>query len=62
MQVEISILGRSFLTLLDSGSTHNFINHATTIELQLQQVQDPRNTTVAVANGEQIKDVGIHRT
>jgi predicted aspartyl protease len=37
MQVQITINGRDFLTLLDSGSTHNFIDSETTAALNLNR-------------------------
>ena len=60
MQVQISINGPDFLALLDSGSTHNYIESNTTTNLQLNRVEAPSSTTVAVANGDQISNVGIY--
>jgi hypothetical protein len=62
MQVQLSINGRDFLALLDSGSTHNFIDLETTAELNLQQTPAPHSIKVAVANGDQISNVGIYNS
>ena len=60
MQVQLSINGRDFIALLDSGSTHNFIDLDTTVDLNLQRTSTPNSPKVAVANGDQISNVGIY--
>ena len=60
MQVQLSINGYDFLTLLDSGSTHNFIDSDTTVDLNLQCTSAPNSLKVEVANGDQISNVGIY--
>jgi predicted aspartyl protease len=62
MQVQLSLNGRDFLALLDSGSTHNFIDSETAAELNLQQTPGPHSIKVAVANGDQISNVGIYNS
>lgn len=59
MQAQLSIRGRDFLDLLDSGSMHNFIDSDIADTLQLNQLAAPCTITVAVANGERISNVGI---
>ena len=60
MQVQLSINGRDFLALLDSGLTHNFIDSDTAVDLNLQRTPAPNSLKVAVANGDQISNVGIY--
>jgi predicted aspartyl protease len=60
MLVQLSINGRDFLALLDLGSTHNFIDSDTTVDLNLQRTSAPNSLKVAVANGYQISNVGIY--
>ena len=60
MQVQLSINGRDFLALLDSGSTHNFIDSDTAVDLNLQRVSAPNSLKLAVTNGDQISNVGIY--
>lgn len=60
MQVQLSINGRDFLALLDSGSTHNFIDSDTAADLQLDRTDAPNSLQVAVANGDRISNVGIY--
>lgn len=60
MQVQLSISGRNFLALLDSGSTHNFIDSDTAADLNLQRTPGPKSLKVAVANGDQISSVGVY--
>ena len=60
MQIQLSINGRDFLALLDSGSTHNFIDSDTAVDLNLQRTPAPNSLKVAVANGDQISNVGIY--
>jgi predicted aspartyl protease len=62
MQVQITINGRDFLTLLDSGSTHNFIDSETAAALNLNRTEALDNITVAVANDNKISNAGIHST
>jgi predicted aspartyl protease len=62
MQVQLSLNGRDFLALIDSGSTHNFIDSAIAIDLNLQQTPIPHSIKVAVANGDQISNVGIYNS
>ena len=60
MQVQISINVRDFLALLDSGSTHNFIDSDTADDLQLPRTRAPNSLSVTVANGDRISNVGIY--
>ena len=60
MQVQLSINGRDFIALLDSGSTHNFIDSDTSVDLNLQRTSAPNFLKVAVANGDQISNVSIY--
>ena len=60
MQVQLSINGHDFLALLDSESTHNFIDLDTAVDLNLQCTSAPNSLNVAVANGDQISNVGIY--
>jgi len=60
MQIQLSINGRDFLALLDSGSTHNFIDSDTSVDLNLQRTSAPNFLKVVVANGDQISNVGIY--
>jgi hypothetical protein len=62
MQVQLSLNGRDFLALLDSGSTHNFIDSAAAVDSNLQQTPIPHSIKVAVANGDQISNVGIYNS
>jgi predicted aspartyl protease len=62
MQVQITINGRGFLTLLDSGSTHNFIDLEAAATLNLNRTEALDNITVAVANDNRISNAGIHST
>ena len=50
----------SFQALLDSGSTHNFINLDTIVDLNLQRTFAPNSPKVAVVNGDQISNMGIY--
>lgn len=59
MQEKLTINGRDFLTLLDSSSTHNFIDSETAQALNLNRTEAPDNITVAVANENRIRNVGI---
>jgi hypothetical protein len=60
MQLEIPIGGSSFLALLDSGSTHNFITEeaARRINLRLQPQQGMR---VTIANGDRVASHDVYR-
>jgi predicted aspartyl protease len=60
MQVQLSINGRDFLALLDSGSTHNFIDSDTADDLHLQRIEAPNSLRVTVANGDRISKVGVY--
>lgn len=60
MQVQISINGRDFLALLDSGSTHNFIDSDTVDDLQLPRTNAPNSLSVTIAKGDRISNVGIY--
>jgi len=60
MQVQLSINGCDFLTLLDFGSTHNFINSDTAVDLNLQRMSTLNSLKVVVANGDQISNMGIY--
>jgi len=60
MQVQISINGRDFLALLDSGSTHNFIDSDTADDLQLPRTRAPNSLSVTVADRDRISNVGIY--
>jgi predicted aspartyl protease len=60
MQVQLSINNRDFLALLDSGSTHNFIDSNTADTLQLPRTRAPNSLSVTVANGDRISNVGIY--
>jgi hypothetical protein len=61
MQLEITIGGVSFLALLDSGSTHNFVTEeaARRTSLRLQPQQGMR---VTVANGDCVASPGVYRS
>lgn len=61
MQVQLSINGHDFLALLDSGSTHNFIDSVTAADLQLHRTDAPNSITVTVANGDRISNMGIYK-
>jgi hypothetical protein len=60
MQLEIAIDGVSFLALLDSGSTHNFITEEagrrTSLRLHPQQ-----GMRVTVTNGDRVASPGVYR-
>ena len=58
MQVQLTINCLDFLTLLDSGSTRNFIDSETVEALHLNRLEAPNNFTI-VANGSRISNVGI---
>ena len=60
MQVYISVNGRVYLALLDSGSTHNFIDSDTADDLQITWTNAPNSLSVTVANGDRISNVGIY--
>jgi predicted aspartyl protease len=62
MQVQLSLNGRDFLALLESGSTHNFIDLETAAKLNLQQTLVPHSIKVVVASGDQISNVGIYNS
>jgi hypothetical protein len=60
MQVQLSINGHDFLALLDSRSTHNVIDSDIADDLNLQRTSALNSLKVAVANGDQISNVGIY--
>jgi hypothetical protein len=57
MQVTISINGEQLTTLLDSGSTHNFIDMASTEQAELD-FKDQVDLRVAVANEDRLNISG----
>jgi hypothetical protein len=58
MQIHIRLDDTSLVTLLDSGSTHNFISEAAAQRLGLPLHHWPRLTTT-VANGERLSCLGV---
>jgi hypothetical protein len=60
MQVHVTVGAATFTTLLDIGSTHNFIVEAAASRTDLQAHFDPR-LTATVANGERISCPGVLR-
>ncbi|XP_055960653.1 transposon Tf2-1 polyprotein [Mercurialis annua] len=60
MQVEGIINGFPLLVLIDSGSTHSFVNEALIHQLHIQ-AEAKSNLRVMVANGEQVKSPGVCR-
>jgi hypothetical protein len=62
MQVQITFNGHDFLTLLNSGSTHNFIDSEAAAALNLNRTEALDNITIAVANDNRISNAGIHST
>ena len=60
MQLNVSLGGTSFLALLDSGSTHNFISESAAQRTGLPLQRRPR-LTATVANGERVSCVGVIR-
>ena len=61
MQLNVSLSGTSFLALLNSGSTHNFMSESTAQCTGLPLQCHPR-LTATVANSEHVSYVGvIHR-
>eukprot|EP00257_Ricinus_communis_P017974 XP_015576546.1 uncharacterized protein LOC107261479 [Ricinus communis] len=60
MQVEGIINGFPLLVLIDSGSTHSFVNEALIHQLQIQ-AEAKSNLRVMVANGEQVKSPALCR-
>ena len=58
MQLSISINGNNLLALLDSGSTHNFVDSDIVTQLNLQSSTAPSSHRVAVTNGDHISNVG----
>lgn len=60
MQLTVQIGGASFLALLESGSTHNFITEEAAGHTDLQLI--PRGKKQAtVANGERVTCLGVYR-
>jgi hypothetical protein len=60
MQLVVAVGAASLVTLLDSGSTHNFISEEAVRQTGLPLLPRPRITTM-IANGEWITCVGIIR-
>lgn len=60
MRVNGKIMGEGLIILLDSGSTHNFIDAALLQKLQLS-VDVTQILEVKVANGDVIKTQGVCR-
>lgn len=58
MQVQLFVADTPVTALIDSGSTHNFVNKCTAKRLSLQ-VTEYLGLQVAVANGEQIPGSGV---
>ncbi|XP_068648649.1 uncharacterized protein [Aristolochia californica] len=58
MQVKARLHHLMLLALVDSGSTHNFINEPATQQLGLH-IQQQRGLSVSVANGAKIASVGL---
>jgi hypothetical protein len=60
MKLEVGLGSASLVTLLDSGSTHNFISEAAARRTGLPLQHRPRLTAM-VANGERVACVGVIR-
>lgn len=60
MQMRINIGGASFLALLDSGSSHNFITEEAAARTDLVLVPQ-RGMRVTVANGDRVACPGVYR-
>ena len=60
MDLYVHVHGHHLFTLLDSGSTHNFINVGVIRHLQLV-TSDSANMRVTVANGESVACEGVAR-
>jgi hypothetical protein len=60
MQIDVNLAGHTFIALLDSGSTHNFISESAAQRTGLPLQHRPCLTTT-VANGDRVLCVGIIR-
>jgi hypothetical protein len=60
MQIDVNLTGHSFIVLLDSGSTHNFIFESTAQRTGLPLQHRPC-LTATVANDDRVSCVGIIR-
>lgn len=60
MQVRIQLGGASLLSLIDSGSTHNFVSEGAVAWTSLQ-LQPRGNMKVTVTNGERVPCPSVYR-
>jgi len=58
MQLRVLVGGRKFTSLLDSGSTHNFVND-TAARFASLHFQSGRGAQVVVANGDRVVCQGL---
>lgn len=58
MKLSVCLYGRQLVALVDTGSTHSFINDSVVSQLQLQ-VEPRPGLTVKVANGDRVTTAGV---
>ncbi|WVZ63784.1 hypothetical protein U9M48_013389 [Paspalum notatum var. saurae] len=61
MYLHVVINGHTLVALLDSGSTHNFLNHDVTCRVGVAFQPSPPGLNVAVANGDKVACAGRAR-
>lgn len=57
-KVWVKVNGRELLTLIDSGTTSNFIDSKIVVEMTLKVLETP-TYVIEVGNGERVKNQGI---